>query len=48
MPGGRVAGQLVTLEGVDGSGKSTVLSSLGEALAAQGYPVTMTREPGGT
>ncbi|MCH6567040.1 MAG: dTMP kinase [Nitrospinae bacterium] len=48
MPGGCVSGQFVTLEGVDGSGKSTVLGRLGEALAAQGYPVTMTREPGGT
>jgi dTMP kinase len=43
-----VAGQFVTLEGVDGSGKSTVLSHLGQALAAQGYPVVLTREPGGT
>ncbi len=43
-----MAGQFVTLEGVDGSGKSTVLSHLGQALAAQGYPVVLTREPGGT
>lgn len=43
-----MAGQFVTLEGVDGSGKSTVLSHLGQALAAQGYPVILTREPGGT
>lgn len=43
-----MAGQFVTLEGVDGSGKSTVLSHLGQALAAQGYAVVLTREPGGT
>lgn len=43
-----MTGQFVTLEGVDGSGKSTVLSHLGQALAAQGYPVVLTREPGGT
>lgn len=43
-----MAGQFVTLEGVDGSGKSTVLSHLGQALGAQGYPVVLTREPGGT
>ena len=43
-----MAGQFITLEGVDGSGKSTVLSHLGQALAAQGYPVVLTREPGGT
>lgn len=48
MHGGRVAGQFVTIEGVDGSGKSTVLSHLGQALADQGYPVVLTREPGGT
>jgi dTMP kinase len=43
-----LTGQFVTLEGVDGSGKSTVLSHLGQVLAAQGYPVVPTREPGGT
>ncbi|MDV2503157.1 MAG: dTMP kinase [bacterium] len=43
-----MTGQFVTLEGVDGSGKSTVLSHLGQALAAQGYAVVLTREPGGT
>ena len=38
----------ITLEGPDGSGKSTQLPPLAEYLQQQGYEVLTTREPGGT
>jgi dTMP kinase len=41
-------GLLVTLEGVEGSGKTTQALRLVEALQAQRLPVTAVREPGGT
>ncbi len=37
----------VSFEGVDGSGKTTQLSLLGDWLQARGHAVTRTREPGG-
>ena len=40
--------RLVTLEGGEGAGKSTVLTALREALEANGELVSCTREPGGT
>ena len=40
--------RLVTLEGGEGAGKSTVLAALRDALAAAGHEVVCTREPGGT
>lgn len=40
--------RLVTLEGGEGAGKSTVLAALREALQLSGEVVTCTREPGGT
>jgi dTMP kinase len=41
-------GKFVTLEGVDGAGKSTHLEFIAEAIRAQGRHVVVTREPGGT
>jgi dTMP kinase len=38
----------IALEGVDGSGKSTIAAALARRLEAEGHPVTMVREPGGT
>ena len=45
---GRLPGRFVTLEGPDGSGKSTQACGLAQALRTKGYPVCLTREPGGT
>jgi dTMP kinase len=44
----RARGRLITLEGVDGAGKSTHLQSIADALATPGRHVIVTREPGGT
>jgi dTMP kinase len=41
-------GKLITLEGVDGAGKSTHLGYVVERLRALGREVVVTREPGGT
>ncbi|MBU2981721.1 dTMP kinase [Lentibacter algarum] len=40
--------RFITLEGVDGSGKSTQSRLLKDALEAEGYEVLLTREPGGS
>lgn len=41
-------GRFVTLEGIDGAGKSTHAGWFADALAARGHRVVATREPGGT
>lgn len=43
-----MTGRFITLEGVDGAGKSTHISWLVETLRARGLEVLSTREPGGT
>jgi len=41
-------GRFITLEGIDGAGKSTHARWLVDALASKGHRVVATREPGGT
>ena len=40
--------QFLTLDGIDGSGKSTHLETMREWFERCGMPVLFTREPGGT
>jgi dTMP kinase len=42
------AGVFVVVEGPEGAGKSTLVRSLAERIAAEGRPVVTVREPGGT
>ncbi|MCK4679667.1 thymidylate kinase, partial [bacterium] len=44
----RYPGLFITFEGVEGCGKSTQAQALLERLRADGVPVTLSREPGGT
>lgn len=48
FPAPHCAGQLCTLEGVDGAGKSSHTTAIVEYLRDQGREVVQTREPGGT
>ena len=41
-------GQFITLEGVDGVGKSTVVPNIEQVLQSRSIPYFVTREPGGT
>ena len=43
-----MTGKLITLEGGEGAGKSTLAQALRVALAAKGREVIVTREPGGS
>ena len=43
-----MAGKFITLEGMDGAGKSTHIPTIIAALEARGIEVVSTREPGGT
>jgi dTMP kinase len=40
-------GKLITIEGLDGAGKTTLAASLHEAIRARGIDVRLSREPGG-
>jgi dTMP kinase len=40
-------GRLITVEGVDGAGKTTLVDALAGAMRARGLEVTVLREPGG-
>jgi len=42
-----MAGRLVTIEGLDGAGKTTLATALVQALAARGVEAVSLREPGG-
>lgn len=42
------SGFLIAIEGIDGSGKSSVALTLKDALLHKGFNVTLTKEPGGT
>lgn len=44
----RLAGAFISLEGIDGSGKSTQAGRLAEHLGTRGAAVVLTREPGGS
>jgi dTMP kinase len=43
-----VKGRLITIEGGEGAGKSSVMAALRSAIAMRGVEVLQTREPGGT
>jgi dTMP kinase len=48
VPEQAARGRFISLEGVDGAGKSTHAAWLADALTARGHRVVQTREPGGT
>lgn len=47
-PEKKIKGKFITLEGLEGAGKSTQANLLYNSLLKKSYPVVKTREPGGT
>lgn len=47
MPGNEKRGRFVTVEGIEGAGKSSHIEAMRAHLETQGIRVRMTREPGG-
>lgn len=43
-----MTGRFITVEGIEGAGKSSCMKLLEKAIRTQGYDVLVTREPGGT
>ncbi len=43
-----VRGKFITLEGIEGAGKSSCMAVVKDVLLTAGYEVLLTREPGGT
>jgi dTMP kinase len=48
LPTDQSRGRLITVEGIDGAGKSTHLPWLKESIEDRGHRAWLTREPGGT
>jgi dTMP kinase len=48
LPRPTAPGCFISLEGIDGAGKSSHLSALADLLRSQGHTLLLTREPGGT
>jgi dTMP kinase len=46
LRGGTMKGRLITLEGIDGTGKTTQVALLADKLKEEGYDVLTTKEPG--
>jgi dTMP kinase len=46
-PGMPARGRLITIEGLDGAGKTTVATALAERLSERGVDIRLLREPGG-
>jgi dTMP kinase len=43
-----IPGKFIVVEGLEGAGKSTVISAISDVLHAHDIPFVLTREPGGT
>ena len=41
-------GLFITLEGVEGAGKSTLMDYIADIISKAGHEIVLTREPGGT